>query len=257
MGNEVREHWSPVARWSLRLAIVATLILIYAVLLHRYEFITSPAAFALIAGGCSIAFIALAFGIFAMLTTWVRVQRGLRHAIGGAVLSLVILGYPVSLIGPGVLLPAIHDISTDLNDPPEFTAALAGRPDWANTMEHPGNESALADAQRESYPQVTPLFLEMQTDEAFDLAMKVVQDLGWRVVGVEEPASPGALGQVEAIAYTKILAFANDVAIRVTAVPEGTLFDVRSISRYGKSDLGDNANRIIDVIQRIEELENR
>ena len=257
MDKKVREHWSPVARWSLRLAIVSTLVLIYAVFLHRYEFITSPAAFALIAGGCSIAFVALALGIFAMLSTWVRVQRGLRHALSGSILSILILAYPVSLIGPGVLLPAIHDISTDLDNPPDFTAAHAGRPDWANSMEHPGGESALADAQRASYPQVTPLFLEMQTDEAFDLAMKVIQDLGWRVVGVEEPPRPGAPGQVEALAYTKLLAFANDVAIRVTEVPGGTLFDVRSISRYGKSDLGDNANRIIDIIQRIEDLENR
>jgi len=255
--REVREHWSPVARWSLRLAIISSLILIYAVLLHRYDFVTSPAAFALIAGGCSIAFMALALGVFAILTTWVRVQRGLRYALGGSLLSLAVLAYPAILIGPGVLLPAINDISTDLDDPPEFAAGVADRPGWANSLEHPGGESGLAEAQRKSYPEVAPLFMEMQTEEAFDVALNVVKELGWRVTAMQQPTLPGEPGQIEAVAYTLVMSFANDVAIRVTAVPGGTMFDVRSVSRYGKSDLGDNATRIVDVIRRIEELENR
>jgi len=257
LSRDVREHWSPVARWSLRLAIISALILIYAVVLHRYGFITSPAAFALIAGGCTIALMSLALGLFAILTTWVRVQRGLRFALGGSLLSTLVLAYPAMIIGPGLLLPAIHDISTDLDDPPEFAIDAANRPSWANSLEHPGGESALADAQRASYPEVTPLFLEMQTEEAFDLAMQVVADLGWKVTAVEEPVLPGSPGQIEAVAYTPILAFANDVAVRVTAVPNGTMFDVRSVSLYGRSDLGDNADRIVDVIRRIEELESR
>jgi uncharacterized protein (DUF1499 family) len=53
------------------------------------------------------------------------------------------------------------------------------------------------------------------------------------------------------------MAFADDVAVRVTAVPGGTMFDIRSASRYGKSDLGANAARIVETLRRIEDLENR
>lgn len=257
MSNEVREHWSSVAKWSLRLAIVGALLLVYAVVLHRYGYITSPAAFGLVSGGSSIAFVGLVLGLFGILTTWIKVQRGLRHALGGAVLSALVLAYPTMLIGPGLLLPAIHDISTDLDNPPEFAIAAGVRPKWANSLHHPGRDSRLAELQRKSYPEVAPLFMEMQTDEAFDLALSVVREQGWQVVAMQQPPLPGAPGQVEAVAYSPVMAFANDIALRVIAVPEGTIFDIRSVSRFGKTDLGDNANRIVKLIRTIEDFENR
>lgn len=256
VARDAPEHWSPVARWSLRFAIVAALVLAYAVLLHRYEFITSPAAFALLCGGAAIAALALVFGLYGILTTWVRVVRGMRYAIGGVLLSGLLLTGPLYFLGPGLLLPRIHDISTDLDDPPDFTPARASRPDWANDLEHPGGESALADDQRAGYPEVTPLFLEMQTDEAFDIALKVIRESGWRIVAVNEPVRPGSPGQIEAIAYTLVMAFPSDVALRVTAVPGGTMFDMRSVSRYGVTDLGRNAALIVETLRRIEDQEN-
>lgn len=257
MAGEVREHWSALARWSLRISIVAALVLVYAILLHRYEFITSPAAFALLCGAGALAALALALGLYAVYVTWMRVVRGMRYALGGVLLSSAVLGGPLAFVMPGLLLPPIHDISTDLDNPPELTVARANRPAWANALEHPGGESSLADDQRTGYPEVAPLFLQMQTDEAFDLALRVVRQSGWRVVAVQEPARPGAPGQIEAIAHTPVMGFADDVAVRVSAVPGGTMFDIRSVSRYGRSDLGANAARILDTLRRIEDLEGR
>ncbi len=43
---------------------------------------------------------------------------------------------------------------------------------------------------------------------------------------------------------TRIMAFKDDVVIRVRSNADGTLLDLRSVSRVGISDLGANARRI-------------
>ena len=53
------------------------------------------------------------------------------------------------------------------------------------------------------------------------------------------------------MAYSEIVRFADDVAIRVRPDGEGTRFDVRSVSRFGRSDLGANARRIREVMAMI------
>lgn len=257
MASEVREKWSGAARWSFRISIIGALATGYAVFLHRYSLIESPAGFALLVVGFSVAFIALCLSAYSILTTWVRVVRGLRYALGGAVISIAVLAWPAYILVPGMFLPAIHDVSTDLDNPPRFTAALFSRPAWANTLDHPGGESEAADAQRQAYPLVEPLLLEMETDEAYALALNTAEQLGWKVSARMEPAEIGAPGQVEAVALTPIMNFADDVVIRVSAAEGGTMFDVRSVSRFGKSDLGRNAYRISKLLTIFENYENR
>ena len=46
--------------------------------------------------------------------------------------------------------------------------------------------------------------------------------------------------------------FKDDVAIRVTTDEQGTLVDLRSVSRVGQSDLGANAARIGDLLTRFQ-----
>ncbi|HEX9906401.1 MAG TPA: DUF1499 domain-containing protein [Propylenella sp.] len=49
---------------------------------------------------------------------------------------------------------------------------------------------------------------------------------------------------LEATASTPIFGFADDVVVRVRETPEGTRVDMRSASRIGEHDLGQNARRI-------------
>jgi uncharacterized protein (DUF1499 family) len=39
--------------------------------------------------------------------------------------------------------------------------------------------------------------------------------------------------------------------VRITPLPMGSRIDVRSVSREGRSDLGTNAGRIRDFLQRL------
>jgi uncharacterized protein (DUF1499 family) len=67
-----------------------------------------------------------------------------------------------------------------------------------------------------------------------------VRARGWEVV-----AADAAGRRVEATDQTYFFGFKDDVAIRVSAIPDGSSrVDVRSVSRVGRSDIGTNAKRI-------------
>jgi hypothetical protein len=233
-------------------AVLAGLVTAYGVIMGRYEMIEEPAAFTLLCGGLSGAFLALCLGVWAMVSTWVRVVRGFRYAAGATVLSLALLAVPTSFQVPGLARPAIHDISTDLSDPPLFTVSALTRPDWANDITPAPPDSDIAAAQREAYPEIVPLVLDMQPEEGFDFAGRAARELGWEVTARLAPPLPDVEGQIEAVARTDILRFADDVVIRVRPHEDGTRFDVRSVSRFGRSDLGRNGARIRQVLDLIE-----
>jgi len=252
MDRKARERWSPVARWGLRIALLGALVTLYGVLLRRFDLIDTPAAFALLCGGLSLAFLSLCLGIYAMVETWVRVVRGFRYAAAATALSLLVLGPPGATLVPGLAMPAIHDISTDLDDPPLFTVSLLDRPAWANDLDPPKPGSAAAAAQRQFYPDIVPLVLDMQPEEGFEYAARAARELGWQVVASLEPPLPDAEGVIEAVAHTDIVRFADDVVIRIRPDNGRTRFDIRSVSRFGRSDLGRNAARIREVLDMIE-----
>ena len=58
------------------------------------------------------------------------------------------------------------------------------------------------------------------------------------------PQPPREKGSVRAVAFTPLLRFADDVAIRLEESPAGTRVDMRSASRTGTHDLGQNARRV-------------
>ncbi|MGH6991458.1 MAG: DUF1499 domain-containing protein, partial [Stellaceae bacterium] len=58
------------------------------------------------------------------------------------------------------------------------------------------------------------------------------------------PEPSGYIGHIEAVARTPIMGFREDVAIRVEPDGDDSRVDIRSSSRYFKSDLGSNAARI-------------
>ena len=254
MERRARERWSPLARWALRLAVIGAAITLYGVVLRRYEVIETPAAFALLCAGLSVAFVSFCLGVYAMVATWMHVVRGFRYAFSATALSLLVLGPPGVTLVPGLAMPAIHDLSTDLDDPPRFAVALLDRPDWANAIEPANPNGAVAQAQRRFYPDIVPLVLEMQPEEGFEFAMRAAGELGWQITASIEPPLPEAEGQIEAIAHTDVVRFDDDVAIRIRPDENGTRFDIRSVSRFGRSDLGRNAARIRQALNLIEEF---
>lgn len=155
----------------------------------------------------------------------------------------------------GFQAPAIHDISTDLAQPPVFVFALSERGPGDNTLEHGGD--VLAEQQRLGYPHLVPLLVSASKAEVWAAARAAIAENNWRVLGEEK-----SRGHIEAVATTPLMGFADDIVIRISAqapstetasdsggnakqpVAQSYIVDVRSVSRVGVSDLGANAARI-------------
>jgi uncharacterized protein (DUF1499 family) len=57
---------------------------------------------------------------------------------------------------------------------------------------------------------------------------------------------------IEATATTFWFGFKDDVVLRIRPTANGSIVDVRSVSRVGQSDLGANAKRIRAILRGIE-----
>jgi len=162
-------------------------------------------------------------------------------AVGGLVLSIA-LGLGVAYLPwrwseQARSVPPIHDISTDLTDPPAFVAVLPHRAGAQNPATVGGPE--VAAAQRKGYPDIQPLELAVAPEVAYARALAAAQAMGWELV-----AADAAAGRIEATATTPWFGFKDDVVVRVRPAAMGSRIDVRSVSRVGKSDVGTNAKRI-------------
>ena len=145
-------------------------------------------------------------------------------------------------------VPPIHDITTDLADPPAFEAVLPLRRDAPNPSEYGGDSIAML--QREGYPDLGPLTLDAPPDAAFRQALRAAREMGWEIVD-----SDPARGRIEATATTLWFGFEDDVVVRVRPEAAGSRVDVRSVSRVGRSDVGTNARRIRAYLEKIPDAE--
>lgn len=154
------------------------------------------------------------------------------------VLSLVMLGvFYTQVIAPARSAPFMHDISTDVDDPPAFRT-LTLRED--NLEVHDGDIEAWRSAHRENYPDIEPVIINKATELVIADAHALAEQRGWEIADY----SPEA-GRLEATATAGFIRFYDDVVVEVTPIADGSSrVDMRSISRVGGSDLGYNAARI-------------
>ncbi len=134
-------------------------------------------------------------------------------------------------------VPAIHDISTDTDRPPEFVAIVPLRAGAPNPPEYAGAQAAAL--QRAAYPDIDTMELTDPPEAVFAAAVQAIDQLGWTMVATD----PGT-GRIEATDTTFWFGFKDDVVIRIAGADDITRVDIRSKSRVGMSDVGANAHRI-------------
>ena len=163
----------------------------------------------------------------------------LAMAAAGLVVGAVLVYIPWQYNRLRNTVPRIHDITTDVETPPEFAAVLPARAaENAATAHYEGAE--LAKLQKAAYPDVAPLELTLSQANAFDRALAVARSMpGWSIV-----AADPATGRIEASQTSRWFRFTDDIVIRVSARGPGSRVDMRSLSRQGRSDFGVNAARI-------------
>lgn len=240
------------ARLGLALAVLSVVLLALAPIGWRaglwhygksFWYLMEPAAF--IAGG------ALVVSVVALFF-WAGMGGGSRAiAIAGVIAGAVLVYwpvqfyakiYPLPILGT-TPLPRIHDITTDTENPPAFSAAIlaARAAEKGSTTDYDPKAGAL---QKQGYADIAPVKTALPPAEAYKRARAAAQSMsGWRIV-TDDPAA----GRIEASQSTRFMGFTDDIAIRVAPDGSGSRIDIRSESRQGISDFGVNANRIRSYI---------
>ncbi|MEA2339051.1 MAG: hypothetical protein QOE82_3058 [Thermoanaerobaculia bacterium] len=183
---------------------------------------------------------AFVVGLLALVISgvaWLRTRPNPTAAVSAIVSTVIVLLPLVQVVGARGK-PRIHDISTDLSDPPRFSAVLPLRAGFPNAT--PDRiDDATARAQRNGYPDLATLELPLPADAAFAKAADAAKAMKWEIVSLR-PAD----GVIEATDTTAWFGFRDDIVVRVRAAGAHSRVDVRSTSRVGRGDAGKNADRI-------------
>jgi uncharacterized protein (DUF1499 family) len=239
----LEEPWSAAALWSRRLALFGLTVGAMSVGLARSGAIELTAVLAVFGSAVLIACLGLLLGGAGSVVIWRTGRRGGGSIVGAVFLAALLLAYPAFLTAQAIRLPALTDISTDLNDPPQFarsSRALAAR----EAIVHEPIPQQAREAQRRAYPGVAPIILDLDADEAWQIVQKAVAARKWRVVDQVLPGGRIGVGHIDAIDTTLLMGFPQDVTIRLRPLAGQTRIDIRSASRFGRHDFGENARRI-------------
>jgi hypothetical protein len=166
----------------------------------------------------------------------------------GMLVALLYVGWVGTFLMKALTVPAIHDVSTDLADPPAFQT-LTLRTDNLDNI--PGADDkdmrGLTPLQRwavvhqKDYGDIRSVRINEPVPMVVAKAERLANARGWDVA-----MSLPEEGRLEATETSAFFRFKDDVVLRVrpSDTGEGSVVDMRSVSRVGISDLGMNAKRV-------------
>lgn len=295
-----------------RMALFSVPYFIFTVLGHRLGLIETLDTYWLLAVGGLLLVVSLVAGMRAFQQLWVDGDEGGLRATRGTLIAILAM---IPFLWCGYLafaLPQLHDISTDLDDPPNFISAYEARDTAANPI-----VEAMTELQKEqqllAYPKVSARRYPLGSGRVFRVVVILMRDRGWAIVTAETeqgqapideegsglvarqatddqgrplrpitprfrppeavPAqsitietvevSPVGRGEavadgeqeeryIEAVARSLVFGFKSDVVVRLVEEEEGTLVDMRSLSRFGPHDLGSNAARVVSFMEDLD-----
>jgi hypothetical protein len=242
MPVRLRERRSLLAVWAQRFSLLAVPVLIIAAFGHRAGMMEATPTYATMALGFSLAALGVIAAIAAFEGIWRDGRKGIGPALRGLLLGLLLLVVPVVGAWRLVTHPRLTDITTDLDDPPEYLLALSNRPSDAAPLDPPDEDEAVL--QLEGYPDIVPRHYPVGTARVFEDALAIAEKSGWTMLGSQKPEEPENVGRIEAFDTTILFGFRQDIVIRIVPDGEGALVDMRSAARNGAHDLGANAERI-------------
>ena len=166
----------------------------------------------------------------------------------GMLATIAFLGFLIPYGMAITTLPAIHDITTDLADPPQFTALTLRADNWDNIpgaddgdMRGMNPRQRWATVHQDAYPDIRSVRIDQPVAVVIEKAKRLAEDRGWKIVNVDPAA-----GHLEATDTISLFRFKDDIVIRARASENGasSIIDMRSVSRVGVHDLGANAKRV-------------
>lgn len=225
-------------------ALLAVVIGLGALTLARYDLIDKLSGFRWFMSMMMPAGALAVLGVVGLILARVKSVSGAKAGLG-LVVALALLGAMYfAVIRPAGAAPALHDITTNVDNPPQF-ATLPLRED--NLIPFNSLEEWRA-AHRQGYPDIAPVLINKNASQVLADARALAESKGWEIANVDQQNL-----QLEATAYAGYLRFRDDVIVKVSPVVDGSSrVDMRSVSRVGLSDLGYNAARIREFLGELQ-----
>jgi hypothetical protein len=168
------------AVWSRRLGRFALLLALMALFLHRVGMLQLPNAVAAVLLAAVVAVFVLGLAVIGFFMLWHIGAKGGHASFSGMVMALMIL-VPIGLAASRfVLLPRIHDISTDVKQPPEWLEEPEIVRSWIPRTD--GANPAARELQTQAYAQITGRRYEGAIDRVLLAVRAVAQEKKWTQV---------------------------------------------------------------------------
>ncbi len=180
-----------------------------------------------------------------------NVGTGKRLGMAAFLGACAFLYPPISTLVDGWRYPAIHDASSDPEDPPQFVALAKLRTPQMNSVAFDGQQKIHYDGEdvtisyalhtwkngllTKHHTKLMPNSKDPQ-GAVFWRCFEIVKKMGWTIEDYSEKD-----GRIEAVAATPWFGQVSDIVIRVR--PSGNLgarYDIRAQSRTGATDNGFN-----------------
>lgn len=231
--------------FSLGGAVLVVLIALGALTLARYDMIEKISGFMTFMMMLNPARVLALAGLLALILSFVFQAAPRWQALLGLVLSGALLAVMYTqVIMQGGQVPPIHDITTDLDNPPQFVTL-----DRPVTSTGPFSIEEWRAFHEGAYGDIQPILVDDSPAKVLGRVRVMMENRGWDVANVDLDA-----GIIEGTAYAGYLKFRDDVVIEATPVEDGsTRVDMRSVSQVGVSDLGYNAARIKEFLADLSE----
>lgn len=166
----------------------------------------------------------------------------------GLLAAIIYVGWVSTFVLAAFSVPSIHDVSTDLADPPLFATLSLRADNWDNIPGADDDEMrGLTPQQRwivvhqKAYGDIRSVRINEPVPSVVAKAERLAKARGWNIA-ITLPEE----GRLEATETSALFRFKDDIVLRVrpTETGEGSIVDMRSVSRVGVSDLGVNAKRV-------------
>ena len=222
----------------------------------------------ILAPGVVVALVGVASGgLWTARALMINDSAAWRFGALGFAGSLIVAFIPLDQLRLYLITPPIHDISTDVEYAPEFTALLPLRAGASNgpeydgmkLVEYGGRKTHVAAAQKKAYPDIKAFsdLLNPKAEPAIDprkilfwRAFERAKGMsGWSVVSFDEKS-----GMIEATMTSFWFGLTSDIAIRIKPAGKiGARLDIRAKSRTGQNDMGMNAAIVRDYLRVVKQ----
>ena len=204
-------------------------------------------------------FAAIAGALIGVIAALLARRSGATSLVAANVVAIVVALAFVVYLGAQVRtarsVPAIHDVTTNLDDMPQFSRlpVRADNLEKVPDMGRPELQALEPEARwkaihREAYGDLRPVRVPWDVAETIRRAEALARKRGWEIAKVDTAA-----GILEATETTFFFRFKDDVVVRARPAPQGgSIVDMRSISRVGGSDVGVNAERIREFLEDLQ-----